>query len=95
MNPFFSVIRGYPVPKIMWSFKYDNSAKAIKLDKEKDTIVINDVTKANTGIYICTAYNKLGKDSHATDVLIECKYFLYIAIFSCILSFCTIFVVII
>lgn len=78
----FSATRGYPVPKISWSFKNDDTAKVIKLDEANDTIVINAVTKSNTGIYTCTAYNTFGRDSHDIDVLIECKYF-FNNIFTC------------
>ncbi|CAH0719140.1 unnamed protein product, partial [Brenthis ino] len=66
-----NVTRGFPKPKIVWSFKYDESSEYSDLDEKSDTLRLENVKKDSTGTYMCTAINEIGKYTHEIDLFIE------------------------
>ncbi|XP_041969391.1 hemicentin-2-like [Aricia agestis] len=71
-----SVVKGTPVPEVVWKYKKSINSDSGDLPKgvslESNTIQIESATVKHGGIYVCEATNTLGIDT--TEVTVKVQY---------------------
>lgn len=65
---------GSPTPAVFWKKRQADGTSELIL--ERDTLTITNVQPEDMGYYECEAVNLAGKESKATEIVVQGKYFI-------------------
>ena len=76
---------GYPAPDIVWLNSdgsvveknriKTNGAIATSVDNLLSVSVSMTIGRNDAGVYLCTANNSIGNDTHTIDISVNCKFY--------------------
>ena len=85
---------GYPPPTIVWSRLDGNLSDRVlvrdsvsvpagygNVTRVSVNLTITNVSREDTGVYMCSANNSIGNDSKIINITIQCEFIIHIILF--------------